>query len=121
MVFLEQKNIADQISGPFGWIGKMLLPTVETASENAHGFAEQFYRERSGQFHDHLVFLLPYRITVPSPFTSYPFFSRASVIRAFTSSWINCSFVMDSRSSIPAGAVLKEGTEIALLPRFGGR
>lgn len=86
MVFLKQKNIADKGSCPVGRIRETLFPAVKAAALDAHDFAEQLYWEFSRQLHDYLVFLLPYRITVPSPFTSYPFFSRASVIRAFTRS-----------------------------------
>ena len=86
MVFLKQQDVADEGSCSVGRIGEMLLPAVKAAALDAHGFTEQLYREFSRQFYDHLVFPLPYRITVPSPFTSYPFFSRASVILAFTSS-----------------------------------
>lgn len=86
MVFLEQLNIADKVLCPLGWIGKMFLPTVKTASEDTHGFTQQFYRKLSGKLHDYLVFPLSYRITVPSPFTSYPFFNRASAILALTTS-----------------------------------
>ena len=86
MVFLKQQDVADEGSCSVGRIGEMLLPAVKAAALDAHGFTEQFYRELSRQLHDYLVFLLPYRTTVPSPFTSYPFFSLASVIRALMSS-----------------------------------
>jgi len=86
VVFLKQQDVADEGSCPVGWIGEMLFPTVKAAALDTHGFTDQLYRKFSRQLHDHLVFPLPYRITVPSPFTSYPFFSRASVIRALTSS-----------------------------------
>ena len=86
MVFLKQMDISDKVFRPCGWIGQMFLPTVKAASKDTHRFTEKLYWKLSGKLHDYLVFLLPYRITVPSPFTSYPFFSRASVIRALTSS-----------------------------------
>jgi hypothetical protein len=86
VVFLKQQDIADEGSCPFRRVRETLFPAVKAAALDAHGFTEQFYRELSRQLHDYLVFLLPYRTTVPSPFTSYPFFSLASVIRALMSS-----------------------------------
>ena len=70
MVFPEKGNVADKTAGSVGWIRKMFLPAVETASLNPHGLAEQLDRELTGQFQNHLVFFLPYRITEPSPFFS---------------------------------------------------
>ena len=70
MVFPKKGEVADKVAGPVGWIGKMFLPAVEAASLNPHGLAEQLDREVTGQFQDHLVFFLTYRITEPSPFFS---------------------------------------------------
>ena len=70
MILLKKKNVTDKTFGMGRRIGKLLLPVVEAASSNAHRVAQQLHREFSGKLHDHLVFLLSYRITVPSPFTS---------------------------------------------------
>lgn len=73
MVLLKQQDIGHKASGSVGWVGKAFLPGIKAAAPDAHCFAEQLNRERPGKLQDYLIFLLPYRITVPSPFTSYPF------------------------------------------------
>ena len=70
VVFPEQCDVADEASLAIGWIGKVLLPVVETVSFHAHRLTEQLDRKHSGQFQDHLILVLSYRITAPSPFTS---------------------------------------------------
>ena len=70
VIFLKQQNTVQKVFLLVRRMGKAFLPGVEAAAQNPHHFAEDFDRKRSGQFHDHLVFLLSYRITVPSPFTS---------------------------------------------------
>lgn len=54
-------------------IGKPLLPAVRAASDDAQLFTERLYWELTGKFHYNLVFSMSYLITVPVPFTSYPF------------------------------------------------
>ena len=49
---------------------KRKAATIETASLNPHGLTEQLNREFPGEFQNHLVFFLAYRITEPSPFFS---------------------------------------------------
>lgn len=70
MVFLEQKNITDKIFLPFCRHGELFLPSVEAASPNAHNPSKRLDRKLTGKLQDYLVFLLTYRMTEPSPFTS---------------------------------------------------
>ena len=73
MVLLKQLNIAQKAFRTLGCIWQFLLPCIETAALNSHFFAKQIYRKFSGKLKNYLVFSCPYRITEPSPFTSYPF------------------------------------------------
>ena len=70
MVFQKKPDIIDQTLCPWGRVIQPLFPVVKAAPADVHGFTEQAHRELSGQFKDHLVFLLSYCMTVPSPFTS---------------------------------------------------
>ena len=70
VIFQEELDIAHEILLLVRRMGEAFLPGIEAAAPDSHCLAEDLDRERAGQFHDHLVFLLSYRITVPSPFTS---------------------------------------------------
>ena len=70
MVFLEQKDVADKVFLPFRGSGEFFLPAIETASLDTNDLAKCLDRKLAGKLQDYLVFLLTYRITEPSPFTS---------------------------------------------------
>ncbi len=70
MVLLEQENVVHEVLRSFREVGELFLPAVEAASLNAHDAAKRLDRELSGKLQDYLVFLLTYRMTEPSPFTS---------------------------------------------------
>ena len=70
MVLTEQEDVVHKIPRPFREMRELFLPAVEAASLNAHDAAKCLDRELSGKLQDYLVFLLTYRMTEPSPFTS---------------------------------------------------
>ena len=89
MVFFKQSNIRPQAFHPIRRIGHSLFPGVKAASGDIHCLAKPCNRIFSCQFKNHLVFLLSKfgnSLSTPTPFTSYPFFARASRIREFITS-----------------------------------
>ncbi len=70
MVLPEQEDVADEVPFPFRRMGKLFLPSVEAAPSDAHESAKRLDGKLSGELQDYLVFLLTYRMTEPSPFTS---------------------------------------------------
>ena len=70
MVLPEQEDVVHEVLRSFREVGELFLPAVEAASSDAHDTAKRLDRELSGKFQDYLVFLLTYRMTEPSPFTS---------------------------------------------------
>lgn len=101
---LKEQDAAEQLLRAVGGVRQALFPSVEAVSADVHRLAEQHHGELAGELQNYFVFPFPYRITVPSHFTSYPFFRRASLMRAIRSSWMSSSRVIDLKSASPAGA-----------------
>ena len=70
MVLPEQENVVHEVLRSFREMRELFLPAVEAASLDAHDAAKCLDWELSGKLQDYLVFLLTYRMTEPSPFTS---------------------------------------------------
>ena len=70
MVRTEQEDVVHKILRPFREMRELFLPAVKAAPLDAHDAAKRLDWELSGKFQDYLVFLLTYRMTEPSPFTS---------------------------------------------------
>jgi len=49
VIFLEQKDVTDEIFGMCCRIGKPLLPVVKATSLNLYRFAKKVYREFPGK------------------------------------------------------------------------
>ena len=94
MVFLKQHDVIHEKLQMIRGMLQTLFPLVKAAAINIHDSAQFFNRKLSGQLHYDLEFLLfkeMYSLPAPSPFTSYPFFARASLTLARMSSSISSS------------------------------
>ncbi len=70
MVSSKQKTVVDEVFIPFRGMGQVLLPAIESTAMDAYVATKCIDRKFPGKFQDYLAFLLTYRMTEPSPFTS---------------------------------------------------